>query len=59
MIDAQIAKLDIGTEGRQYLKNLISVIVKCTLAIIMVIYCVLVLSSQFWDLCPCCGLYDK
>ena len=59
MIDVQIAKLDIGIEGRQYLKTLISVIVTCTLAIIMAICCVLVLSSLFWGLCPWCGLYDK
>ena len=59
MVGAQIVKLDIDIEGRQYLKTLISVIVTCTLAIIMAIYCVLVLSSLLWGPCPWCGLYDK
>jgi len=47
MIGAQSVKLDIGLEGRQYLKIQGSVTVTCTFVIVVVNLCVLVLLSLF------------
>jgi hypothetical protein len=49
MIGVQSVKLDIDLEGRQYLKIQRSVTVTCTVVIVVVKLCVLLLLSLFGE----------